>query len=90
MGGSWLLEQLFAGAFYLNDKSKYVLPVLLRDIINGQTIAQMTGESTGSSTESVIAATTIMAVLPILIVYPFTKVLCTGDPDWFGQSLRSA
>ncbi|MEC0268571.1 carbohydrate ABC transporter permease [Paenibacillus anseongense] len=59
--------------FYLNDKSKYVLPVLLRDIINGQTIAQMTGESTGSSTESVIAATTIMAVLPILIVYPFLQ-----------------
>lgn len=59
--------------YYLNDKSKYVLPVLLRDIINGQTIAQMTGESTGSSTESVIAATTIMAVLPILIVYPFLQ-----------------
>ncbi|MEK8130404.1 carbohydrate ABC transporter permease [Paenibacillus filicis] len=59
--------------YYLNDKSKYVLTVLLRDIINGQIVAQMTGESTGSSTESVIAATTIMAVLPILVVYPFLQ-----------------
>ncbi|TVY07728.1 carbohydrate ABC transporter permease [Paenibacillus cremeus] len=59
--------------FYLNDKSKYVLPILLKDIIRGQELAQTTGELTGSSTESVIAATIVLAVLPIVCVYPFLQ-----------------
>lgn len=59
--------------FYLNDKNHYTLPLLLKDIINGQIIAQTTGELTGSSTESVIAATIVLSVIPILCVYPFLQ-----------------
>ncbi|WP_309119002.1 carbohydrate ABC transporter permease [Paenibacillus sp.] len=59
--------------FYLNDKSSYILPVLLKDIIQGQELAQLTGEITGSSTDSVIAATIILAIIPIICVYPFLQ-----------------
>jgi putative aldouronate transport system permease protein len=59
--------------FYLNDKSNYILPVLLKDIITGQELAQMTGELTGSSTDSVISATIVLAILPIICVYPFLQ-----------------
>lgn len=59
--------------FYLNDKNHYTLPLLLKDIINGQILAQSTGELTGSSTESVIAATIVLAIIPILCVYPFLQ-----------------
>lgn len=58
---------------YLNDKSKYTLPLMLRDVINGQVTAQMTGELTGSSVESVVAATIIVALVPIVCVYPFLQ-----------------
>lgn len=59
--------------FYLNDKSNYILPVLLKDIIEGQELAQMTGEITGSSTDSVIAATIMLSIIPIVCVYPFLQ-----------------
>ncbi|WP_052487829.1 ABC transporter permease subunit [Gordoniibacillus kamchatkensis] len=59
--------------FYLNDKHHYTLPLLLKDIIAGQALAQTTGELTGSSTESVIAATIVISVVPILCVYPFLQ-----------------
>lgn len=58
---------------YLNDKSKYTLPLLLRDVINGQVTARMTGELTGASVDSVVAATIIVAMVPILCVYPFLQ-----------------
>ncbi|WP_240763074.1 carbohydrate ABC transporter permease [Paenibacillus thalictri] len=58
---------------YLNDKSKYTLPLLLRDVINGQITARMTGELTGSSVDSVVAATIIVAVVPVLCVYPYLQ-----------------
>ncbi|MDF2959112.1 MAG: transporter permease [Paenibacillus sp.] len=58
---------------YLTDKSKYTLPLMLRDVINGQVTAQMTGELTGSSVDSVVAATIIVALVPILCIYPFLQ-----------------
>jgi len=58
---------------FLSAKEKYTLPILLRDIINGQEIARQTGEIVSSSTESVIAATIVMSTLPILMVYPFLQ-----------------
>lgn len=58
---------------YLTDKSKYTLPLMLRDVINGQATARMTGELTGTSVDSVIAATIIVALVPILCIYPFLQ-----------------
>ncbi|MFD0682085.1 MULTISPECIES: carbohydrate ABC transporter permease [unclassified Paenibacillus] len=58
---------------YLTDKSKYTLPLMLRDVINGQVTARMTGELTGSSVDSVVAATIIVALIPILCIYPFLQ-----------------
>jgi len=58
---------------YLNDKAKYTLPILLRDIINGQETAKQTGEVLTTATESVVAATIVMVMIPIMLVYPFLQ-----------------
>lgn len=69
--GYW--NDYFKGVMYLNDKSKYVLPVLLREIIQGVTQEQTDGRMLATSTQTVIAATIIVAVIPILCVYPFLQ-----------------
>lgn len=69
--GKW--NDFFNALIYLNERSKYTLSLLLREIINGQEIARMTGEITESSTESVVGATIVVAVVPILCVYPFLQ-----------------
>ncbi|WP_409341881.1 carbohydrate ABC transporter permease [Paenibacillus sp. MBLB4367] len=66
-------NNFFAAVIYLNDKTKYTLPVMLRDVISGQELARLTGEVTTSSTDSVIAATVIVSAIPILCVYPFLQ-----------------
>ncbi|WP_028549954.1 carbohydrate ABC transporter permease [Paenibacillus sp. UNC451MF] len=66
-------NNFFSALIYLNDKSKYTLPVMLKDVINGQELAKMTGELTNASTDSVIAATIVISILPIICVYPFLQ-----------------
>lgn len=66
-------NNFFSALIYLNDKSNYTLPVMLRDVINGQELARMTGEVTEASTDSVIAATIIVSMVPIMCVYPLLQ-----------------
>lgn len=70
--GSW---NNFMNAFlYLNDRSKYTLPVMLKEVINGQIQAVETGEQLGNTaTTSVVAATLMLVVVPILCIYPFIQ-----------------
>lgn len=58
---------------YLNDREKYTLPRLIRDIISGQMLARETGEGGQMALESVIGATIVATVLPIMCVYPFLQ-----------------
>ncbi|WJH34449.1 ABC transporter permease subunit [Paenibacillus sp. CC-CFT747] len=69
--GLW--NNFLQSLIYLNDKSLYTLPLLLRDIINGQQAAMQSGEFSKTSTDSVIAATVILTILPILCIYPFLQ-----------------
>ncbi|WP_238178233.1 carbohydrate ABC transporter permease [Paenibacillus contaminans] len=69
--GRW--NNFFGALIYLNDKSKYTLPVLIRDIINGQEQAKAMGDLAASATDSIIAATIVLSLLPILCVYPFLQ-----------------
>ncbi|MEF2246733.1 carbohydrate ABC transporter permease [Paenibacillus sp. IITD108] len=69
--GLW--NNFFHSLIYLNDKSLYTLPLLLRDIINGQQTAMETGEFTVTSTDAVIAATVVVTMIPMLCVYPFLQ-----------------
>jgi ABC-type glycerol-3-phosphate transport system permease component len=69
--GLW--NNFLQALIYLNDRSKYTLPVLLRDIINGQQQLQQAGIFSDTSSDSVIAATIVMSILPILCVYPFLQ-----------------
>ena len=61
------------GLIYLTDRSNYILPVLIRDIINGQSDVAGQEVMSESSTETVKAATIIIALVPILMVYPFLQ-----------------
>ncbi len=70
--GSW--NNFMGPLLYINDRDYYTLPLVLREVINGQIQAIENAEqiATTSST-SVIAATVIASVLPILCVYPFVQ-----------------
>ncbi|MCZ8511718.1 carbohydrate ABC transporter permease [Paenibacillus filicis] len=69
--GQW--NNFFNALIYLNDREKYTLPVLLRDVINGQQMAERSGQFSNTTTESVIAATVVLTLIPILCVYPFLQ-----------------
>jgi len=69
--GLW--NNFFQALIYLNDKSLTTLPLLIRQIIAGQQLAEETGQLADSSTESVIAATIILSIIPIIAVYPFLQ-----------------
>jgi putative aldouronate transport system permease protein len=69
--GQW--NNFFQALIYLNERDKYTLPVLLRDIINGQQMAERSGVFSQTTTESVIAATVVLTLIPILCVYPFLQ-----------------
>lgn len=66
-------NNFFSALIYLNDKSKYTLSLILWDVIKGQEAAKISGQLTNTSTESAIAATIVLATLPILCVYPFLQ-----------------
>ncbi|MBJ9992309.1 MULTISPECIES: carbohydrate ABC transporter permease [Paenibacillus] len=69
--GKW--NNFFQAFLYLNDKSLYTLPVLIREIIDGQQAESLTGKLVETSQESVIGTTIIVSVIPILLVYPFLQ-----------------
>lgn len=67
----------FWGSILINDRSKHVLQVVLRGIlISNDTTLMTTGMSSGdteSIAESIKYATTMVATIPILLVYPFIQ-----------------
>lgn len=73
----------FDGAIYVNDPNLMPLPTLLRQIINtnaaSQLLAQMSGTAAEMmqdkmiSTRSLSAATMMVSVIPIIVVYPFLQ-----------------
>lgn len=69
--GLW--NNYFNGVMFLNERSKYILPVLLRDIIAGQDVFKEEGIISKTSSDTVIAATVVVALVPILCVYPFLQ-----------------
>ncbi|MCS7460889.1 carbohydrate ABC transporter permease [Paenibacillus doosanensis] len=68
-----LWNNFFQAIIYLNDQSLTTLPLLLRQIVAGQEIAQQLGQLDDTTTESVIAATIVVSILPIVAVYPFLQ-----------------
>ncbi|WP_158289391.1 carbohydrate ABC transporter permease [Paenibacillus flagellatus] len=69
--GLW--NNFMQALIYLNDKSLYTLPLLLKQIIAGQQLVAESGQTTESSTESVIAATIVVSIIPVMCVYPFLQ-----------------
>jgi putative aldouronate transport system permease protein len=66
-------NEFFTALLYINERASYTLSLLLRDLISGQDYARFTGEVSNTSTESVIGATIVATILPILCVYPFLQ-----------------
>jgi putative aldouronate transport system permease protein len=69
--GLW--NNFFHSFIYMNGPALMTLPVLLRLIIMGQMDTEQLGQSSDTSSESVIAATIFVSLLPILAVYPFLQ-----------------
>jgi putative aldouronate transport system permease protein len=77
--GHW--NDFFTGLFFISDNSKWPLQVVLRSIIIDRSMLNM-GSATAPnnditqlvvSAENIRAATTIFAIVPILLVYPFLQ-----------------
>jgi len=69
--GYW--NNFFHPLIYLSDKDLFTLPLLLKDIIEGQAYAQQTGQFDDTATQSVISAMIIATLVPILMTYPFLQ-----------------
>ncbi|GMQ58754.1 carbohydrate ABC transporter permease [Vallitalea sediminicola] len=60
------------GMMYLNDKAKWTLQVVLRDMLD-QTTANIDTDDVFTSPENFKMATVMISVVPILCVYPFLQ-----------------
>jgi putative aldouronate transport system permease protein len=59
---------------YINDPDKFVLSVVLRQVINWGANDRLPGERTGTfNVDLVRASTIIITTVPILLVYPFVQ-----------------
>lgn len=57
---------------YIHDQSKYILPLLVRDIVMGASDTSSV-EFSQTNSDIINAATIVIATVPILIVYPFMQ-----------------
>ena len=75
--GLWLAvsswNNFLAPLIYLTSRGNFTLPLFIRQVIEGQFLARETGEGAASAIESVVAATIIVSLVPILCVYPFLQ-----------------
>jgi putative aldouronate transport system permease protein len=71
--GVGLWNNFLQALIYLNDKALYTLPILLRQIILGQDAAIELGELSYTNIESIIAATIVISLVPVLAAYPFLQ-----------------
>lgn len=79
--GHW--NSWFSAVIYLNDRAKYPIQLILKEILVNSDTTSMIGNSTMEDTQgvglSIQYATIIVSTLPILIVYPFIqKYFVTG------------
>ena len=58
---------------YIQDKSKYILPLLVRDIVIGASDMANIEVSAMTNADVINAVTIVIATVPILIVYPFLQ-----------------
>ncbi|MEY9956643.1 putative aldouronate transport system permease protein [Streptacidiphilus sp. MAP5-52] len=69
-------NQWFQGLFYLNDASQWPLGTLLRLLVTQGSNVDANGSTAAVINQNPIAeqaATVVLAILPILLVYPFTQ-----------------
>lgn len=74
-------NDFFTGLFFINDSAKWPLQVVLRSIIVDQSMLNMGGANAPNnditqlvvSADNIKAATTIFAIVPILLSYPFLQ-----------------
>lgn len=58
---------------YIRDKAKYVLPLLVRDIVMGASDMANIEVNAMTNADVINAVTIVVATIPILIVYPFLQ-----------------
>lgn len=67
----------FQAAIYLNDRSKYPIQLVLREILITNDMSSMTNDASAADVQGVGLtiqyATIIVSTLPILLVYPFIQ-----------------
>ncbi len=72
----FLWNDFFNALIYLQDRTKFVLPLMLREIIASANLADLDlqgDDMLQTTTETIKAATIMVVTLPILLVYPFIQ-----------------
>ena len=72
----FLWNDFFNALIYLQDRAKFVLPLMLREIIASANLADLDlqgDDMLQTTTETIKAATIMVVTLPILLVYPFIQ-----------------
>jgi len=69
--GLW--NDFFNPIIYLNSKAKFTMPLIVRMIIMDQNSISEIGDIGQASGESVLAAAIVVALIPIISVYPFLQ-----------------
>ncbi len=67
-------NMFFNALIYINDRSKFTLPLLVNEVINGS--KQMSSVESGVPSfaiASTVAATIMLVIAPILMIYPFLQ-----------------
>jgi putative aldouronate transport system permease protein len=66
----------FGPLLYLNDKALMPLPVILKDILSGANLGEFTDSTAAlntSSPESIRMAAVLLALIPMLLIYPWLQ-----------------
>ena len=72
----FLWNDFFNALIYLQDRAKFVLPLMLREIIASANLADLDLQGDAmlqTTTETIKAAAIMVVTLPILLVYPFIQ-----------------
>lgn len=72
----FLWNDFFNALIYLQDRAKFVLPLMLREIIASTNLSDLDlqgDDMLQATTETIKAAAIVVVTLPILLVYPFIQ-----------------
>ena len=74
--------------YYINDRAKYPPQVKLRELLVNEGLTDtgnLAFEASSQSVQGIQMAVILVATVPIILLYPFLRLLHSWDDDWIDQ-----